>query len=508
MEPIFTLRSPEIRLPKHQRHRPAPAPRQHRSRPNNCGILPLILLLLLLWLPPAGWGADDGGAAGPSEPAGSATAGDAVSAFPPPPGSTAHPAGATLEPAGQMVFAAAPAGTATHSTENHIWERAKAPRPLAFPADHGQHPAFQTEWWYVTGNLDAADGRSFGYQFTIFRQGISRNPHSGNPWSVRDLYIFHGSLSDFSTGRYHSFQDISRAGPGLAGAAADTLDTFTKAQRLRRRPDGRLALACRTADYALELELTPTFPTPVLHGEEGLSRKGAEPGQASYYYSLPRLATAGMLIIPEGKEPSDDGTSAVNEGKATAGGGKTVTVNRTTADKEISAAGGVKTAVSGLSWYDHEFATNQLGPDQQGWDWVSLHLDDGTCLMLYQMRLTNGGTDPASSGTFIAADGTYNHLERKDFRFEPRNGTWISEPTGAHYPLRRHIVVDRPVQLRLELGPRFEAQEQDARDTTGAAYWEGGVTVRGTTGGGREIAGTGYMELTGYGQQLRIGTAE
>jgi predicted secreted hydrolase len=387
---------------------------------------------------------------------------------------------------------------------------------MAFPADHGKHPAFQTEWWYITGNLDAADGRAFGYQFTIFRQGISRKPHSGNPWAVRDLYIFHGSLSDFSAGEYHSFHDISRAGPGLAGAAADTLDTYIKAQHLRRRPDGRLALTCRTTDYALELELTPTYPAPVLHGKKGLSRKGAKPGQASYYYSLPRLATAGTLIAPGGGK-----TLAGGDLTAATGGGTTPAPNETaaangkqTADNEKTGGGkqtvtiSVKAAVSGLSWYDHEFATNQLGPDQQGWDWVSLHLDDGTCLMLYQIRLTSGGTDPASSGTFIAADGNATHLQRTDFRFEPQNGTWTSKATGARYPLRRDIVIDRPVRLRLELEPRFEAQEQDARDTTGAAYWEGGVTVRGTAGDGRTIAGTGYMELTGYGRQLKIGTAE
>ena len=239
------------------------------------------------------------------------------------------------------------------------WEQALAPHSFNFPADHGSHPGYQTEWWYLTGQLRSADGREFGYQFTIFRQGVNEevglNP--ANPWEIRDLYILHTAVSDIAAQKFHQHQDISRAGPGLAGAAVGRLETWLKGSRLTfNQASGELDLTATTPGFSLELTIKPGYP-PILNGDQGLSAKGPRPGQASQYYSWPQLESRGRLKLAD-----------------------------TTLD------------VDGRSWLDREFATNQLGPEQAGWDWFALNFADGTAVMLYRMRLQNGGQDPASSG--------------------------------------------------------------------------------------------------------------
>ena len=338
------------------------------------------------------------------------------------------------------------------------WEKALKSRHFSFPRDHGSHPQFKTEWWYVTGRLTTDQGRLFGFQFTIFRQGIQETlpTTSASPWQVRDLFILHCGLSDIENQRFLSHQEISRAGPGLAGASEKIMETWLKGSRIAWNEKKRtIELTAKTPDYELSLELQPAYP-PILNGLSGLSAKGPEPGQASYYYSWPRLAGKGLLKL----------------------------------DGELF-------AVTGLSWLDREFATNQLGPEQAGWDWFALHLDDGSALMLYRMRLKNGGQDASSSGTWIFPDGRSRHLTNQDFKLEPGK-TWHSPKSGADYPVNWQIELEKPVAMRLAISPLILNQEMNAGQTVLANYWEGAVKVEGFGTRKRKFGGRGYLEMTGY----------
>jgi predicted secreted hydrolase len=219
--------------------------------------------------------------------------------------------------------------------------------------------------------------------------------------------------------------------------------------------DGRFTLHADGADTAIDLRLE-TMKPPAIHGAEGISTKAAGEGHASHYYSLTRLATEGMMRV---------------------------------AGKDLH--------VEGESWFDHEWATSQLAPDQVGWDWLSIDFADGTELMLYQMRLENGAADPESSGTWIAADGATTHLPKSAFQMTPTS-SWKSGKTAATYPVEWRIdIPDRT--LRIEVRPVLTNQELALMPL---AYWEGAVDVSGTRDG-REIKGGGYLELTGYAGPLR-----
>lgn len=346
------------------------------------------------------------------------------------------------------------------------WQQAVKERPFSFPRDHGQHKNFQTEWWYVTGNLAADNGQSFGFQFTIFRRGIREHITGNNPWEVRDLYLLHTSLSDFSHQHFYHSQDASRTGPGLAGADNKTLNSWIKGNFIRLEENNVLTLHCQTNDYTLDLSLKPGYPRPILHGDRGLSHKGTKAGQASYYYSLPRLLTRGSITL-----------------------------------------NGNLYQVSGLSWYDHEFATNQLDKNQQGWDWISLHLDDGSSLMIYQLRQKTGDISPSSSGTFISADGSSKHLCRSDFSLAAEKQRWKSPNTGISYPLWWRLKVKKPRFLELILRPKMVSQEMKTAGTTGTIYWEGGITATGNRENSKIIKGEGYIELTGYDKALALGNS-
>ncbi|MBN2333517.1 MAG: carotenoid 1,2-hydratase [Deltaproteobacteria bacterium] len=342
------------------------------------------------------------------------------------------------------------------------WQQAVAPRPFQFPRDHGSHPDFKTEWWYVTGHLETETGRQFGYQFTIFRQGLrlEKTTDKDNVWKIRDLFILHSGLSDVENQRFFSHQDISRAGPGLAGAAITTMNTWLKGSRITMKPDGKgMELTVKTPEYGISLQLQPSY-APILNGTNGLSHKGSGPGQASYYYSWPRLESRGTITLH---------------------------------DQQMT--------VSGLSWLDREFATNQLGANQAGWDWLAIHFNDGRSLMLYRMRNKDGSQDPASSGTMIAADGTATHLTSSDFTATPMDD-WQSPHTHNNYPLFWKLNIVRPEKMLLQLSPLQLDQEIRATDTTLANYWEGAIKISGTSAVNEPLLGYGYLELVGYGQPL------
>jgi predicted secreted hydrolase len=343
--------------------------------------------------------------------------------------------------------------------DDALYARAAAPRAFAFPADHGPHPEFRTEWWYFTGNLRAEDGRAFGYQLTFFRQAVAPEepgaPPRASAWATRQVYLAHFALSDLNGRRFRAFERFARGAAGLAGAE------LTPAGQLRvhledwRAEGGGGAgavfpLRLRAAEdgVAIDLELEQGKP-PVLQGDGGLSAKGPEPGNASYYYSLTRMPTRGTVTV---------------DGRAH--------------------------EVTGNSWMDREWSTSALPAGVVGWDWFALQLDDGSELMLYQLRRADGTTDPFSKGSLVAPDGSASPVSAAELALEPE-GRWRA-PSGAVYPARWRLAIPSR-GLALEVEPVLADQELPVS----IRYWEGAVRVTGTRDG-RPVAGAGYLEMTGY----------
>ena len=328
--------------------------------------------------------------------------------------------------------------------------RAMTVRPFRFPAEHGPHPDYRDEWWYVTGNLDGAAGQRFGFQITFFRHALRRDPRPGaSRWAGQAAWMAHFALTDVAGRRYTAFQRLSRDAPELAGARAEPFKVWLDDWRIETRPEvgGVWHFQAQQDGIGLALDLEPRKP-PVLQGDRGLSQKSAEPGNASYYYSLTRLAAHGTVSLP----------------------GQTV-------------------PVTGLAWLDREWSTSMLAPEQAGWDWFSLQLNDGTDLMYFRMRRKDGADDPLSSGALIDTEGESSHLGQHDVQVMA-NRTWRS-PGGYDYPAGWQLTV-RPTGQRLLIQPVFADQEfrHDAR------YWEGAVDVLDAASG--QPLGRGYVELTGY----------
>jgi predicted secreted hydrolase len=332
--------------------------------------------------------------------------------------------------------------------------RAEGPRPFDFPADHGPHPDFQTEWWYYTGNLATDDGRRFGYQLTFFRRALNPPPkrqERASDWATEQIYMAHFALTDVEMNQHHGFERFSRGAAGLAGASSPPYRVWLEDWRVEQQGDdpGVVRMEAAQEDIAIDLQLVDR-KGPILQGDRGYSQKGPDPGNASYYYSQTRLETSGTVQI---------------------------------ADKAFQ--------VDGWSWMDHEYSTSALGPNQVGWDWFALQLDDGTELMVFQIRTTDGDVDPLSSGTLVEADGDTRHLELEDFTITTED-TWRSPHFGATYPSR--WTVDIPsANLTLAIQPLIADQEM----AVSYAYWEGAVSVEGQRAG-EPITGRGYIEMTGY----------
>ncbi|MFQ5847638.1 MAG: lipocalin-like domain-containing protein [Candidatus Methylomirabilales bacterium] len=338
--------------------------------------------------------------------------------------------------------------------EAREYRRALPGYAFQFPRDHFSHPGFKTEWWYYTGHLRTSDGRRYGYQVTFFRAGTAEGRSVANPsrWTVRDLFLAHFAISDLNRQRFHFTDRLNRAALGTAGASTTALRVWNGDWRLDGDGDTH-RLRAKDDTYAVDLTLTPVKP-PVIHGKGGVSQKGEGAGYASHYYSLTRLQTAG-----------------------------TMTVN------------GRAGEVHGWSWMDHEFGSNQLREDHEGWDWFGLQLDQDVELMFYVMRQKGGHPDPHSSGTLILPDGTSLPLilSQVDIR---QTGTWKSPRSKATYPMGWEIRIPRH-HVFLTVTPSFPDQELDTRKSTQVIYWEGSVAVSGTYQG-TAITGQGYVELTGY----------
>jgi predicted secreted hydrolase len=323
-----------------------------------------------------------------------------------------------------------------------------------FPRDHFNHPDFQTEWWYYTGNLRTNDNHRYGFELVFFRQGTeesARRDAARNPsaWRVDDIYMAHLALTDINGRRFRYSQRINRAGPGIAGVSFEQgrawngnwqaqWDLATGAQELSAVAEG----------IRFSLRLTPEKP-PVIHGENGISRKAEEAGRASYYVSFTRLEVVGAL----------NGAS-----------------------------------VKGTAWMDHEWFTNLLGAGQRGWDWFSIQRDDRTELMLFQVR-RDDGKGPFAAGTYVDRNGHAMYLKPGDFTLKPLE-FWTSGKTRARYPVRWRIAIPR-LKLTFECSAAVADQEL-AQDKDGNSYWEGAVTYDGPA------RGVGYLEMTGYAKPVKM----
>jgi predicted secreted hydrolase len=327
------------------------------------------------------------------------------------------------------------------------FERATSIREFEFPRDHGPHPAYRNEWWYVTGNLEDAAGRRFGFQLTFFRVGLAPGPEKRpSRWATKHAWMAHFALTDVKNQAFHAFERFARGGElALAGAEGDPVAVWLEDWRLERRNDGRWHLRAAADGLTLDLDLDPVHG-PVLQGDRGLSRKSAAEGNASYYYSLTRIAARGRLTL-------DD---AAND-------------------------------VRGTAWLDREWSTSALGSGQVGWDWFALHLDDGTDLMIYRLRNEDGDTSRWSAGTVVGTDGSVTSLGADDFKLRVLD-RWTS-PRGGTYPARWTLTIES-LPDSLTVTPVLAGQELDAA----VRYWEGAVDVHRD---GKRI-GAGYVELTGY----------
>jgi len=322
-------------------------------------------------------------------------------------------------------------------------------RPLAFPADYGAHPEFKTEWWYVTGWLKTADGKPLGFQVTFFRSATGHDKANPSAFAPRQLIIGHAALSDPARGKLAHDQRSAREGFGLAYAKAGNTDLKLDDWRMVRAADGSYRVSITSPELRLDLTLAPT-QAMLLQGEGGFSRKGAAPGNASYYYTEPHLKVSG-----------------------TAG----------------------KQAVVGTAWLDHEWSSEALQADAEGWDWVGASLADGSALMAFQIRSKQGGKLWAHA-TLRDAQGKVSQYAPEQVSFTPQ-ARWKSPRTNAVYPVATMLVTGA---TRWQITPLQDDQELDSRRSTGAVYWEGAVRIS------RDgvPAGNGYLELVGYHQKMSL----
>ncbi|HJX96163.1 MAG TPA: lipocalin-like domain-containing protein [Candidatus Acidoferrum sp.] len=322
-----------------------------------------------------------------------------------------------------------------------------------FPRDYFDHPDFQTEWWYYTGNLKSADGHRYGFELTFFRQAVSRDPAQSTTWDLKDIYLAHLALSDLDGQHFYHAERMNRAGPGIASVSASRARIWNGNWEIQWEGADQKLQAIDT-QFQLHLKLHPEKP-PIIHGENGVSQKSEGAGHASYYFSLTRLAANGQLEL-----------------------------------------NGQALEVSGLAWMDHEFFTHQLGSSQVGWDWLSLQLEDNTELMLFRIRRKDGSLDPFSAGTYVDAQGKSTHLRTADFTLQPLAESWTSPATHATYPIAWEIFIPK-LELELRAHTSLAAQELTGKTTIAPSYWEGAITLEGRRGK-LPLKGVGYLEMIGY----------
>jgi predicted secreted hydrolase len=340
---------------------------------------------------------------------------------------------------------------------DEAFARAYEPIDFVFPRDHGAHPEYRTEWWYYTGNLTDSAGNQYGYQLTFFRSALTPDlPERTSDLATNQIYMAHFAVTNGAANDHQSFERFSRGAGGLAGATGEpAYAVWLEDWAVRTIEPGVTRLQASAPGeggaVALDLTLRETQP-PVLHGKQGLSQKGPEAGNASYYYSLVQIETTGTVTSQ----------------------GETV-------------------EVTGLSWMDHEFGTSALSANAVGWDWFSMQLDNGAVLMLAQVRTADGGVMPQFEGTYVAADGKPETITAADLTLTA-SAQWTSPRTQITYPSGWQMAIPR-LNIALTVEPLIGDQEMEVS----FVYWEGAVTIEGTIAD-QPVQGVGYVELTGYGQ--------
>lgn len=350
-----------------------------------------------------------------------------------------------------MKWIIAAALAAATSCSGQDWRNAMPGWQYKFPRDHHAHPEFKTEWWYFTGNLFDENGKRFGYELTFFREGIipiTERVEERSRFVVNELKFAHFTIMDASGRKFRFDQKASRGAFDDAGFDRASALAWIDDWSVQLNSAGDFHLAALSTDAILDLTLTPQ-KHPVIHGENGVSLKATGEDHTSHYYSITKLGSRGTIKLN---------------------------------GKEIH--------VRGASWFDHEWASNQLAPHQVGWNWLCVQFTNDTELMLYQMRRDDGTIDPASSGTFVATDGSAAHLAARDFSMTS-SAVWKSEKTGATYPVEWQIEIPSR-QLRFKVRPVLSEQELALLPLI---YWEGAVDISGSD---RNPNGVGYLELTGY----------
>jgi predicted secreted hydrolase len=325
---------------------------------------------------------------------------------------------------------------------------------LQLPSDFGAHPGFKTEWWYATGWLKTADGKSLGYQVTFFRSATGIDPANPSAFAPAQIIIGHAALSDPAEGKLLHDQRRAREGFGLTYAKVGNTDLKLDDWRMQRASDGSYAITLAARQFSLALRLTPTQPV-LLQGKGGYSRKGAREQEASYYYSEPQLQTSGTLTHGNDKPK----------------------------------------VVTGTTWLDHEWSSQALAPDAAGWDWVGANLFDGSALMAFQIR--------SKTGAKIWAHATLRDASGKMMQYAPHEVDftaqrhWRSARTGVRYPVATRL---RTGKTTWQITPLQDDQELDARTSTGALYWEGAVRIERDGA----PAGAAYLEMTGYDIPIKL----
>ena len=346
------------------------------------------------------------------------------------------------------------------------WQPAKPGYHYEFPRDHFDHPQYQTEWWYYTGNVRAFNGHRFGFELTFFRQAGQMNKSllSTATWKPNEFYLAHFALSDLDGKEFYHRERLTRAGPGLAGASQHESRYWNGNWDVRwlQPLTGHQQLQALTDQVKLKLDLEPA-KKPIIQGRDGISRKGPEPGEASHYISFTRLTASGHLQWKD-----------------------------------------TKFEVTGTAWMDHEFFTEPPDNSLVGWDWFAIQLDSNQELMLYRLRRKSQQPDKFSSGTFINEKGEAQYLDASQFVLLPEE-QWRSAESGQQYPVGWKISVPR-LQLKLSERTPLKQQELFSNDRISPNYWEGAVTYTGTMHS-RPVKGVGYLEMTGYAGAMHLGGA-
>ncbi len=327
------------------------------------------------------------------------------------------------------------------------------PNPnFSFPSDHGAHPEFRTEWWYVTGTVETDDQRKLGFQVTFFRSRMPTNQNNESAFAPKQIIFAHAALSDPKLGKLLHDQRSARAGFGIAEARVGQAAVTIKDWVFNTGPTNSFTAKIASKDFSLDLTFTPSQPV-LLQGKNGYSQKGPSPEDASFYYSIPQLITVGKIT-----------------------------------------QNGVALNVKGKAWFDHEWSSNYLNTEAVGWDWTGLNFENGSVLMAFRMRRSDG-TALWAGGTFRQADGTATPLGPEDISFQTLE-SWTSPRTGAIYPVKQRLKINLPEGAKeFELTPAFPDQELDGRASALPVYWEGVVTTK---------DGGGYLELTGYVDPLKM----